>query len=430
MIIAHVYHPILKPKSQDKLHPDYTNSQSFSIANYKLVCEYSDYVKNNDVILYETGGVVENLNLPLDTFFSKELLDKIKNKEALLAIDTSYESRWQYIEIIYENMICKQGIPAEQIYVIGHSLDYTTFIPEVAKKHNQPVIGCEFYPLWCRVQQGLFTRTLDEVGLQGKYENYKTGLSFNTSKKFLYLNNNWMSHRLALLSILNNRDLLKYGHNSFNQKPDRRGLFQQKELMNIRYGNEIPQYLIDEQTNTVEQNWKSWMNEVYEDFPKEDLLKEIKGGYNIHTQLPLQLDQKTFDLAIAWFSQKGLLRYYRDSYFSIITETFFLNKHPRHPTEKLFKAISHKHPFVYIANKNALESLTVFGYQTYDGIINESYDKEPDDCMRMLLMANEIQRLCNLNEAELQDFKNKSLEVANYNYNKFLNHKNWIVKLL
>ena len=51
MIIAHVYHPSLKPNSHDKFHPDYTNSTSYSIANYKLVCQYSEYVNNNDVIL-------------------------------------------------------------------------------------------------------------------------------------------------------------------------------------------------------------------------------------------------------------------------------------------------------------------------------------------------------------------------------------------
>jgi hypothetical protein len=65
-------------------------------------------------------------------------------------------------------------------------------------------------------------------------------------------------------------------------------------------------------------------------------------------------------------------QWYKDTYASIVCETavegsLFL-------TEKTFKPIAYQHPFMLIAQPNALKLLKENGFVTFDNIFDESYD--------------------------------------------------------
>ena len=90
----------------------------------------------------------------------------------------------------------------------------------------------------------------------------------------------------------------------------------------------------------------------------------------------------------------------------------------------------HKHPFVVVSTPHYLKKLRDMGYRTFDGIIDESYDNIVDDNQRMKAIINEVKRLCNLNDNELQDYRTRALEIVEYNYNTLTSKKTFIKQLL
>jgi hypothetical protein len=67
-------------------------------------------------------------------------------------------------------------------------------------------------------------------------------------------------------------------------------------------------------------------------------------------------------------------RCYTDTWFSVVTETIFDYPYSFR-TEKIYKPIIMAHPFVVAANRGYLRDLRNAGFQTFDSIIDESYDQ-------------------------------------------------------
>jgi hypothetical protein len=67
-------------------------------------------------------------------------------------------------------------------------------------------------------------------------------------------------------------------------------------------------------------------------------------------------------------------RCYTDTWFSLVSETIFDYPHSFR-TEKIYKPILMAHPFVVAANRGYLRDLQNAGFQTFDSIIDESYDQ-------------------------------------------------------
>lgn len=63
----------------------------------------------------------------------------------------------------------------------------------------------------------------------------------------------------------------------------------------------------------------------------------------------------------------------RDSWVSIISEASYA-ENTCFISEKTFKPISTRHPFIMCGNQNSLKYLRELGYKTFDGFIDESYD--------------------------------------------------------
>lgn len=126
-------------------------------------------------------------------------------------------------------------------------------------------------------------------------------------------------------------------------------------------------------------------------------------------------------------------KYYRETFFSLITETeiddLFL-------TEKTYKPILFGHPFIIWGSCGVLEYLRSKGFKTYEGIFNETYDTIKDNKQRLEAIIKELERYKNLNtKKKIKNFE-KSKEIARHNrYNMLNNTKkdylnSWIKILL
>jgi hypothetical protein len=127
---------------------------------------------------------------------------------------------------------------------------------------------------------------------------------------------------------------------------------------------------------------------------------------------------------------------YADSYFSVVSETnFYTNtlgvqgETGRFLSEKTFKPIAMRHPFLILSVPNMLDKLKEIGYQTFSPWIDESYDKELDDNKRMLMVAKEVKRLCELPPEELTKFLLETRKIVEHNFNVFINRQNFFYRL-
>jgi hypothetical protein len=167
-------------------------------------------------------------------------------------------------------------------------------------------------------------------------------------------------------------------------------------------------------------NWERKINELqryYKDAPQ--ILEIIDRNHDIVDMPNLYLD--TMDLLTNRAEQTDSTNlYYSDSYFSVITETTYHTDsgHDGVPflSEKVFKAVAMKHPFILVTAPNTLQYLKKLGYKTFSSIIDESYDTELNDAARIIKIADEIQRLCNLSETELDSFLESARQICSYNH--------------
>lgn len=103
-------------------------------------------------------------------------------------------------------------------------------------------------------------------------------------------------------------------------------------------------------------------------------------------------------------------------FWHVVTETvFYHNK--RHLTEKIFKPIVSKRPFMLVAAPGNLAYLKSYGFQTFDKWIDESYDTMQDPDQRLQAIVEQVKILCNMTPAQLKQMHNDMQSVLDYNFN-------------
>lgn len=120
--------------------------------------------------------------------------------------------------------------------------------------------------------------------------------------------------------------------------------------------------------------------------------------------------------------------YTENSYFSIVTETVFNTTHSGWLwdggtvgasiffSEKIFKPMLMKHPFILVGRPNSLKTLREYGFKTFSPYIDESYDSIQDDRHRMETLVEEIDRLCSLDSEEWIELQTRLKEILDHNY--------------
>ena len=107
-----------------------------------------------------------------------------------------------------------------------------------------------------------------------------------------------------------------------------------------------------------------------------------------------------------------------DALWHIVTETvFYYDK--LHLTEKIFKPIVSKQPFMLLAAPGNLEYLRSYGFKTFDGIIDESYDNIQDPDARTEAVVAQLAWYCNLPAQEKNTVIERLAPIVDYNFHHF-----------
>ena len=83
--------------------------------------------------------------------------------------------------------------------------------------------------------------------------------------------------------------------------------------------------------------------------------------------------------------------HHSDSYFNFILESNLTG--PVRLTEKVFKAIKHCQPFVIVGAQGSVQQLREMGYQTFNNVVDHSYDTIEDTTERWEAVCTEMCRI-------------------------------------
>jgi hypothetical protein len=102
---------------------------------------------------------------------------------------------------------------------------------------------------------------------------------------------------------------------------------------------------------------------------------------------------------------------YLDSYFSLVTET--VHDYPySFRTEKIWKPIAIGHPWIVSANSGFYRDLRNMGFQTFTGIIDESFDQIDNNQDRLDRLIEVVTDLC---QQDLVSFLDSCYNICKYN---------------
>jgi hypothetical protein len=131
---------------------------------------------------------------------------------------------------------------------------------------------------------------------------------------------------------------------------------------------------------------------------------------------PIYLDKPNTEFGMV--KQNNVYKdHYEKSYFSIVTET---SMSTRFLTEKIYKPIFNKHPFVLLGADRMLDHLRQLGFYTFEEMFDETYDQEADVTNRYNKLLQTIVSFCNLSQEEKQQRFEAVKSKLEHNRNKYI----------
>lgn len=165
----------------------------------------------------------------------------------------------------------------------------------------------------------------------------------------------------------------------------------------------------------ADDNKKSWRDEIID--PSTKLSAHARNHSN---QYLGDIDKLVIDGPELPGSVSADIPRNLDALWHIVTETvFYYNK--LHLTEKIFKPIVSKQPFMLLAAPGNLAYLRSYGFRTFDGIIDESYDSIQDNDARIDAVVKQLSWYCNLSAKEKKDVMCALEPIVLHNFNHFYN---------
>jgi hypothetical protein len=107
----------------------------------------------------------------------------------------------------------------------------------------------------------------------------------------------------------------------------------------------------------------------------------------------------------------------------IVLETLFDDAR-LHLTEKTLRPIACGRPFILMATAGSLQYLRDYGFKTFDGLLDETYDTISDPAERLQAVTNEMSRIVKLDQTKKLMLWNQLYKIAEFNQQLFFS-KHW-----
>jgi hypothetical protein len=165
---------------------------------------------------------------------------------------------------------------------------------------------------------------------------------------------------------------------------------------------------------------------------KQDCINECRSEHSLLTDrektmianmlesvtLPLTLHTEPVDGNFSAHYGHGEHVLWQKSLWHVVNETVFYDE-KLHLTEKIFKPIVARRPFILVAAPGNLRYLRRYGFKTFGPWIDESYDEIVDPSLRLDMIALQIKRLCKMSRSQLNDMYQDMQSVLEHNKQHF-----------
>jgi hypothetical protein len=327
---------------------------------------------------------------PINTLIDQETLNKIKNidEKTFIYICNSHEAFLDNLIIpLYQTLVVKENIPPHKIIVANDAVDLNLIV-----KNYADVNGYGYFQVYYVAE---FEASSSFEGLLSRLKNFQSlDVNKTYNKRFLNFNRRWRLHRPTLVAMMKGYGILDKGHVSLGDSDDNRNWSDVYDwIKGFHQSNEELTQLFTEIENDVVN-----LPPLYLDF--EDL---------VTNRAMLETNNSTENL-------------YKETLVSVVSETTFYTKGGFNParflSEKTFKPIVYGHPFIIVSVPNSLDAVKELGYQTFHPYIDESYDTELDDNLRLFKIIKEIKRIAEYTDDEVKDFIENITPIVKYNQDK------------
>jgi hypothetical protein len=203
------------------------------------------------------------------------------------------------------------------------------------------------------------------------------------SRTFFALNRRMHEHRCLMLMILHKENLLDKFYISFPKH---------HVGTNETFFNKAARMHLMQQYNISQEDVKS-----------------------IDNKLPMVLDITDWNPYPLPIVSNKLSFFYQNSFISIVAETFFYSN-VIHLTEKTFKPIVNRHPFIVVSAPYTLKAIRSFGFKTFDTIIDESYDNILDHNKRFDTIIDIIKDMSLWDKKKIAKTTAQIKDIVDYNY--------------
>jgi len=331
--------------------------------------------------LVEPQGMYTEVIQSLTTLINKDVLKDMKNNKAILCI--CYIQEGDYHKDFYKdiNKFC------DDTSISINNVIFLTNNPKIEKTKN--IFNVNYY---------LNHMTVTYQNNSDRYNSIENLNDDNVRPHyFLSLNRNPKLHRQVLGSLLLKNNLLDKGMMSMGYDVD--GIHKFDNYVPTDFNRKTPIY-------------------SEEKIKELDLHRHISEFKNM---CPLLIDDDVEDLrddhTLGWINIHP--KTYNKAYFSIIAGNSF-DTPWLHPDEKFWKPLGQFHPFIWVGPTGGMQHLKDMGFKSFSPYIDESYDTEEDCEKRMLMIVNEIKRLCNMNKEEIHEWYYSMQDILIYNWKRIV----------
>jgi len=376
--------------------------------------DYLD-IEGEEIYYAEFMGIDTFMHYRAEEYVPQDILEKIRQGKVTLLLHCTGHGPHEIVEQAYEHVIGRDKVPPKNLILSSESYDLHDSLVWYSQKYKRKKLR-DIEPIRIRVAfefeayatEWAKSKMHRETPIEFfKFENKEYG------KKFLSLNGLFRDHRAMTVYLLACYDLLDQGYVSFNIKE-----------------------------GPIERNGQVIYNHLYEKFTDNE---EVKALFDQNKDKLTKIDSILFDTHYGVIKENLAdlhpalhNKLFNDSYFSICTETnfpiiwskagepYWLHTPQRNDylvdnigrlySEKIFRCVLYKHPFLAVANAKFLEGLRSLGYKTFHPIIDESYDQEENHSKRLLMIAKEAKRLCEMNKDQLAEFLEQCKIICEHNF--------------
>ena len=115
-------------------------------------------------------------------------------------------------------------------------------------------------------------------------------------------------------------------------------------------------------------------------------------------------------------------QHYNTCWFDVVLETLF-DDDRLHLTEKILRPIACGKPFLLASTVGSLEFLRSYGFRTFHGIIDESYDEIADSEQRLLAVVSVMKHISTLSASARSEIQRQLQQVCDHNRRWFFSRE-------